>query len=340
MKSLPNLEYPGVWIVLCRFPDQVSNRAETTAAQSLKDVRRHPKDPEGSILLHGLYVGKEWSAEGKPGQWHCDSLPRAGSQLENSQEIRFSHFSGHRQEVGEKPGKSQQYRGNCRVSWPICLQHQQSHVENGHPARVCLQRGWICPSCAPQMNWKIHLPLPKPRASFRAQQLASPHTDRGGIFYSHFPLKQMLLLCLQWNKGHEGLQWKLKMYNIVEEWANKEWWLTPVFQTGGAEFPERVNEVACCYWKFLHQPTWVHCRGLPIYKENADLWWWCRMMFFLLGRAVPVSWSWWNSALLHTFCGLCLPGQSLTSVPFWKMNQPPYSCMYCTQLPAAFSLLQ
>lgn len=35
-----------------------------------------------------------------------------------------------------------------------------------------------------------------------------------------------------------------------------------------------------------------------------------------------------KSALLHTFYRLCLPGQNLTSVPFWKMNQPPYSCMY------------
>lgn len=40
------------------------------------------------------------------GQWCYDSPPWAGIQLGNSQEIKFSYFSGHRQEVGGKPGKS------------------------------------------------------------------------------------------------------------------------------------------------------------------------------------------------------------------------------------------
>lgn len=63
-KACPVWSTQELWIVLCRFPDPVSNGAGARPAQSLKDVRRQS---EGAILLHGLYLGNEWSAEGKPG---------------------------------------------------------------------------------------------------------------------------------------------------------------------------------------------------------------------------------------------------------------------------------
>lgn len=86
-----------------------------------------------------------------------------------------------------------------------------------------------------------------------------------------------------------------------------------MFQTGGTEFPERANEVACCYRKFLHQPAWVcgrqvywHTEKMQIYVMHNDV--------FPPRKGSLYELKLMKSALLHTFCGLCLPGQSLTSV--------------------------
>lgn len=45
-----------LWIALCMFPDQVSSKAGTAPAWSLRDVKRWS---EGASLLHGHAVGDE-----------------------------------------------------------------------------------------------------------------------------------------------------------------------------------------------------------------------------------------------------------------------------------------
>lgn len=77
--------------------------------------------------------------------------------------------------------------------------------------------------------------------------------------------------------------------------------------------------MACCYWKHL-SPLGSVAGGSPDLQRKCRFMW-CRMMFFFLGRAGSVSWSWWNLLCFIPFVGcacldkasfLCLSGKEIS----------------------------